>query len=177
MSSAEKSKAKAKATGATKGDMKSDKSDKKNSSTKAYTGFSAAERKAMQDRAKELELEAGQGKLKGKAKMEKELLDKIAEMPEPDRSVAERIHALAQEHAPDLTPKTMYGMPGYANADGKVVFFFQAASKWDSRYATLAFQEFANLDDGTMWPTSFALTELNKANEKRIVELKKKAVA
>lgn len=143
---------------------------------KAHAGFSEAERKAMQERAKELELEASQGKLKGKAKMEKQLLDKIAEMPEPDRSMAERIHGLVQENAPSLAPKTMYGMPAYANADGKVVCFFQAASKWGSRYATLAFDDRAKLDDGTMWPTVFAITELNPANVERIAQLLRKAV-
>ena len=168
MGSSDKSKPKATGTA---------KSGKKSASEKSYSGFSEAERKAMQERARELELEAGQGKLKGKAKMEKELLDKIAEMPEPDRSMAERIHALVQEHAPALTPKTMYGMPAYANADGKVVCFFQAASKWETRYATLAFEDKANLDEGTMWPTMFAIKELNAANEKRVAELIKRAVS
>jgi len=144
---------------------------------KDYTGFSAAERKAMQDRAKELELEAEAGKLKGKAKMEKELFDRIAEMPDADRTMAEKIHAIVRAVAPHLTPKTMYGMPAYANDDGKVVVFFQAASKWQSRYATLAFEDPANLDEGTMWPTSYAIKELDTANEQRVAELIRKAVS
>lgn len=149
----------------------------KKGSEKAYSGFSDAERKAMQERAKELAAEASQGKLKGKAKQEKDVLDKIAEMPEPDRSMAERIHALVQENAPQLSPKTMYGMPAYANKEGKVVCFFQAASKWDTRYAALAFEDRAKLDEGTMWPTSFAIKELSPANEKKLAELIRKAVS
>lgn len=141
------------------------------------TGFSEEEKKAMQDRVRELELEADKGKLKGKARMEKELFDKIAEMPEADRVIAEFIHALVSSIAPNLTPKTMYGMPAYANKDGKTVFFFQAASKWDTRYAVLVFEDRAKLDDGTMWPTSFAITELNAANERMISELLQKAVS
>ena|SRR5690554_5764371 len=131
----------------------------------------------MQARVRELELEAGEGKLKGKAKMEKEHHDKIAEMPEPDRSMAERIYSLVQENAPELSPKTMYGMPAYANKAGKVVCFFQAKSKWDTRNAALVFEDPANLDEGTMWPTSFAIRELNTDNEKRIAELIRKAVS
>ena len=142
----------------------------------SYGGFSAAERKAMQERAQELALEASRGNLKGKAKLEKALLDKIAEMPEADRVMAERLHALVQEHAPGLSPKTLYGMPAYANEAGKVVCFFQAASKWDSRYAVLAFEDSARLDEGTMWPTSFAISELNAENEERIAQLLRKAV-
>lgn len=140
------------------------------------SGFSADERKAMQERARELGFEAGGGKLKGKAKLEKEHHDKIAEMPEPDRSMAERIFVV-QENAPELSPKTMYGMPAYANKAGKVLCFFQAQSKWDTRHAALVFQDPANLDDGTMWPTSFAIKELNADNEKRIAELISKAVS
>lgn len=140
-------------------------------------GFSDAERQAMQERAKELELEAQAGKLKGKAKLEKQALDTIAGMPEPDRVIAECVHALVQEHAPALAPKTMYGMPAYANTAGKVVLMFQAASKWDTRYAALAFEDRAKLDEGTMWPTAFAITELTKENEERIADLIKRAVA
>ena len=143
---------------------------------KDYTGFSAAERKAMQDRAKELALEAEAGKLKGKAKMEKELFDRIAEMPDADRTMAEKIHAIVRAVAPHLTPKTMYGMPAYANDDGKVVCFFQAASKWDTRYATFSFEDPARLDDGDMWPTSFAIAKLTPAVEKKPVGLISKAV-
>lgn len=143
---------------------------------KDYTGFSEAERKAMQERAKELAMEADSGKLKGKAKQEKALYDVIAEMPAEDREMAEKIHAIVSSVAPQLAPKTMYGMPAYANEEGKVVVFFQAASKWDSRYSTLAFEDRANLDDGNMWPTSFAIKKLDSAAEKRIVELVKRAV-
>ncbi len=143
---------------------------------KDYTGFSEAERKAMQERAKELAMEADSGKLKGKAKQEKALYDAIAEMPAEDREMAEKIHAIVSSVAPQLAPKTMYGMPAYANEEGKVVVFFQAASKWDSRYSTLAFEDRANLDDGNMWPTSFAIKKLDSAAEKRIVELVKRAV-
>lgn len=142
----------------------------------SYTGFSDAERKAMQERAKELALEAESGKLKGKAKQEKAVFDAIAEMPEEDRAMAEKIHAIVTSVAPQLSPKTMYGMPAYANEDGKVVVFFQAASKWDSRYSTLAFEDRANLDDGNMWPTSFAIKKLDSAAEKKIIELVKRAV-
>ncbi len=150
-------------------------SKKASDSNKSFAGFSDAERKAMQDRVKELELEASGGKLKGKAKAEKAVLDTIAAMPEADRSMAEHIHALVQKHAPALSPKTMYGMPAYANSDGKVVCFFQAASKWETRYAALVFEDKAELDEGTMWPTAFAITELNAENEKRVAELIQRA--
>ena len=143
---------------------------------KSHSGFSDEEKKAMQERVRELELAADKGKLKGKARQEKELFDKIAEMPEADRVIAEHIHALVSSVAPDLTPKTMYGMPAYANADGKTVLFFQASSKWETRYSALVFEDPARLDDGTMWPTSFAITELNAENEKRIAELVQKAI-
>lgn len=146
-------------------------------SRKTYGGFSDAERKAMQERVRELELEADQGKLKGKDRLEKEHHDKIAGMPEPDRSMAERIYALVRENAPELSPKTMYGMPAYANKTGKVVCFFQAKSRWDSRNAALVFEDPANLDDGTMWPTSFAIRELNAANEEKIADLIRRAVS
>lgn len=142
----------------------------------AKKAFSDAERKAMQDRVRELELEAESGQLKGRAKLEKQLLDTIAAMPEADRVLAETIHALVGELAPALRPKTMYGMPAWANAEGKTMLMFQAASKWDSRYATLAFEDRAQLDDGTMWPTAYAITELNEANRQRIAELISRAV-
>ena len=106
---------------------------------------------------------------------ERDLLAKIAEMPEPDRSLAERVHAIVMASAPGLLPRTWYGMPAYAK-DGKLICFFQAASKFKVRYATFGFQPDANLDDGSMWPTSFALTELTAADEARIAELVKKAV-
>ncbi len=110
------------------------------------------------------------------ADAERAVLDKIAEMPEPDRSMAERIHALVKANAPDLTPRTYYGMPAYAR-DGKVLCFFQSASKFKARYATLGFDDNANLDDGAMWPTSWALKDMTAATEATIAELLKKAVS
>ena len=105
------------------------------------------------------------------------MLAKIAEMPQPDHAIAERLHAIAKASAPDLSPKTWYGMPAYANKDGKVVCFFQSGQKYDSRYSTFGFQDAANLDDGSFWPTSFALTKLTAADEKRIAALVKRAVS
>jgi uncharacterized protein YdhG (YjbR/CyaY superfamily) len=113
---------------------------------------------------------------KDRAAGEQALLEKVAEMPEPDRSMAERIHEIVTASAPELMPKTWYGMPAYAR-DGKVVCFFQAASKFEARYATFGFNDTANLDDGAMWPTSFAVKELTPAGEKKISELVKKAVS
>jgi uncharacterized protein YdhG (YjbR/CyaY superfamily) len=139
------------------------------------SGFTDAEKAAMKERARELKAEASKGK-KGKKDGEQDLLEKIAEMPEADRVMAERIHAIVKESAPELSPRTWYGMPAYAK-DGKVVCFFTAASKFDSRYASFGFNDPANLDEGSMWPTSFALTKLTKADEKRISELVKKAVS
>lgn len=121
----------------------------------------------MKERARELKA--------GKADGESAVLAKIAEMPEPDRSIAERIHAIIKASAPSLSPKTWYGMPAYAK-DGKVVCFFTPASKFNARYATLGFNDAANLDEGNMWPTSFALKELTPAEEARIAALVKKAV-
>src|SRR5690625_5266360 len=135
---------------------------------KSYGGFSGEDGKDMQERVSGVALEAEAGQLKGNAKLEKEHHDKIAEMPEPDRVMAERIYALVRENAPELSPKTMYGMPAYANRAGKVICFFQAKSKWDTRNAALVFEDLANLDEGTMWPTSFAIRELNEENERRI---------
>jgi uncharacterized protein YdhG (YjbR/CyaY superfamily) len=137
-------------------------------------GFSAQERQAMKDRAKELRAEARASK--GRAAGERALLDTVAELPEPDRTIAERIHAIVTASAPGLAPKTWYGMPAYANADGKVVCFFTPASKFDERYATFGFNGTANLDQGNMWPTSFALQHLTAAEEKKIAALVKKAV-
>jgi uncharacterized protein YdhG (YjbR/CyaY superfamily) len=137
-------------------------------------GFSAAEKAAMKERARELKAEARANK--DRAEGERALLAKIAEMPEPDRAMAERIHAIVKASAPSLSPKTWYGMPAYAK-DGKVVCYFTAASKFDSRYATFGFNDDANLDDGAMWPTSFALTELTASAEERIGALVKKAVS
>lgn len=139
------------------------------------TGFSDAEKAAMQERARELKAEASKGK-KGKKDGERDVLAKIAEMPEADRVMAERIHAIVKETAPELSPKTWYGMPAYANKDGKVVCYFTAASKFKERYSTLGFNADAHLDEGSMWPTSFALTKLTKADENRISALVKKAV-
>jgi uncharacterized protein YdhG (YjbR/CyaY superfamily) len=134
-------------------------------------GFSAEERAAMRERARELKA-ARKG-----AEAEAEVLAKIAEMPEADRVIAERIHAIVRASAPDLAPRTWYGMPAYANADGKVVCFFQAASKFQARYATFGFNDAARLDAGSMWPTSFALTRLTKAAEKEIAALVQRAAA
>jgi uncharacterized protein YdhG (YjbR/CyaY superfamily) len=135
--------------------------------------FTDEERAAMKERAQELKAEARRGK---KADGESDLLAKIAEMPGPDRTLAKRIHAIVKASAPDLSPKTWYGMPAYAK-DGKVVCFFQSADKFKSRYATFGFNDAANLDDGAMWPTSFALKGLTAAEEARIGALVKKAVS
>ena len=137
-------------------------------------GFTDEEKAAMKERAKELKAEARANQKKEEG--EKDLLEKIAEMSEPDRSMAKRIHEIITESAPDLWPKTWYGMPAYAK-DGKVICFFQAASKFKVRYATFGFQPDANLDEGNMWPTSFALNELTAAEEKKIVALVRKAVS
>jgi uncharacterized protein YdhG (YjbR/CyaY superfamily) len=138
-------------------------------------GFSEEERAAMKERAKELKAEERAGK--DRAKGESALFAKIAEMPEPDRSMAERLHEIVQASAPALSPKTWYGMPAWANEDGKVVCFFTAASKFKERYATFGFNAEANLDEGAMWPTSFALAELTPDAEARIRELVTKAVS
>jgi uncharacterized protein YdhG (YjbR/CyaY superfamily) len=138
-------------------------------SAKKSEGFTAEERAAMRERAKELKAEARANKKK--AEGESDLLAKIAEMPEPDRAMAERLHEIVKASAPALSPKTWYGMPAYADKDGKVVCYFQAAQKFGSRYATLGFNDAANLDEGAMWPTSFALKELGAAEEARIGEL------
>ncbi len=144
---------------------------------KPSEGFTDEERAAMQERARELKAEARRGPRPKAAKAdgEADLLAKIAEMPQADRALAERLHALVMASAPALSPRTWYGMPAYAK-DGKVICFFQAASKFKVRYATFGFQPDANLDDGTMWPTSWALTELTDADEARIAELVKRAV-
>jgi uncharacterized protein YdhG (YjbR/CyaY superfamily) len=141
--------------------------------TTATKGFTADERAAMKERAKELKAEerANQDREAG----ERDLLSKIAEMPKADRVLAERFHAIVTANAPDLMPKTWYGMPAYAQ-DGKVVCFFKSADKFKSRYATIGFEETARLDDGTMWQTSFAVTKLTLADEKKIAALVKKAV-
>jgi uncharacterized protein YdhG (YjbR/CyaY superfamily) len=130
--------------------------------------FTKEERAAMKERARETKAGKGDG--------DSDVLAKIAEMPKADRVMAERLHALMKKSAPELSPRTWYGMPAYAK-DGKVVCFFQSAAKFKSRYATLGFSDKANLDDGAMWPTSFALKELNAAEEKKIGALVKKAVS
>jgi uncharacterized protein YdhG (YjbR/CyaY superfamily) len=136
----------------------------------AKKGFTAEERAAMRERAQELKAAAG------KAEGEAALLAKITEMPKADRVMAERVHAIVKASAPDLSPRTWYGMPAYAK-DDKVVCFFKSAHKFKSRYATLGFSDKANLDDGRMWPTDFALRELTTAEEARIAALVKKAVS
>jgi uncharacterized protein YdhG (YjbR/CyaY superfamily) len=135
--------------------------------------FTAEERAAMKERAQEVKKAARRG---SKADGERDVLDKIAEMSQPDRAMAERLHALIKDSAPALAPRTWYGMPAYAR-DGKVVCFFQSAQKFKSRYATLGFSDEANLDDGAMWPTSFALKELTPAEEARIGELVRAALS
>ncbi len=139
-------------------------------------GFTAEERAAMRERAREVKAAARRGARAAGADGEKDVLAKIAEMAEPDRAMAERIHALVMASAPDLAPKLWYGMPAYAK-DGNVVCHFQDARKFKTRYATLGFSDEAHLDDGAMWPVAFALRELTAADEARIAELVKKAVS
>src|SRR5687768_1313625 len=142
----------------------------KSTTKKPAKGLTAEERAALKERLKEEKAER-----EGKA-AESDVLAKIAEMPKSDRVMAERIHAIVKASAPSLSPKTWYGMPAYANQDGKVVCFFTSADKFKSRYATFGFNEDANLDEGAMWPTSWALTKLNAADEAKIAALVKKAV-
>src|SRR5687767_2891890 len=149
---------------------KSTRKSAKPTTRKKAEGFSDFERSAIKERARELKAEAQ------KADGEKALLAKIAEMPPADRTMAKRIHAIVTASAPGLSPKTWYGMPAYANAEGKVVCFFTDANKFKSRYATFGFNEDANLDEGNMWPTSWALQKLTPAEEKKIGALVKKAV-
>ena len=141
---------------------------------KTFEGFTDEERAAMKARARELKAEARANK--DRAAGERDVLAKIAEMPDPDRAMAERLHAIVKANAPALSPKLWYGMPAYAK-DGKVVCFFQSAQKFNTRYATFGFNDAANLDEGAMWPTAFALTELTAADEARIAALVKKAVS
>src|SRR5437660_1322639 len=147
----------------------------KRTTGKASKGFTDEERAAMKERVQELKAAARQGPRAHKADGESEVLAKIADMPEPDRAMAERLHAVIRASAPALSPKTWYGMPAYAR-DGNVVCFFQSAQKFKTRYATLGFSDKANLDEGTMWPNAFALTELTAADEARIGALVKKSV-
>jgi uncharacterized protein YdhG (YjbR/CyaY superfamily) len=143
---------------------------------KAVTGFTDEERAAMKERAQELKAEASRGSSAKKADGESDVLAKIAEMPEPDRTKAERIHALVKATAPALAPKTWYGMPAYAK-DGNVICYFQSSHRFKTRYATFGFSDKANLDDGTVWPVAFALKELTADDEARIAALVKKAVS
>ena len=142
----------------------------------ASEGFTDEERGAMKERAQELKATARRRSRAGKADGESDVLAKIAEMPEADRVMAERLHAIVKASAPDLSPRTWYGMPAYAR-DGKVVCFFQSAQKFKTRYATLGFSDKANLDDGAMWPTSFALKGLSAAEGKTIGALVKRATS
>jgi uncharacterized protein YdhG (YjbR/CyaY superfamily) len=146
----------------------------KRTASEASTGFTAEERAAVRERAQELKTAGRRGPRAGKADGESDLLAKIAEMPEPDRAMAERLHAIIKASAPALSPKTWYGMPAYAK-DGNVVCFFQSGQKFNTRYATLGFSDKANLDDGAMWPNAYALKELTAADEARIAALVKKA--
>jgi len=153
----------------------SPKIDSKKSATKSGEGFTAEEKAAMKARAQEMKAEARAGK--DRAEGEKAILAAIAAMKEPDRSMGKRLHEIVTAAAPSLMPKTWYGMPAYANAEGKVVCFFQAASKFNTRYATFGFQHDANLDEGDMWATGFALVKLTASVETRIITLVKKAVS
>jgi uncharacterized protein YdhG (YjbR/CyaY superfamily) len=139
----------------------------------AQSKWTAEERAAMRERAKELKAEERLSK--DRAAGERDLLEKIAEMPPSDRKMAKKLHEIVKKNAPDLMPRTWYGMPAYTK-DGKVVVFFQSADKFKARYATLGFNDKANLDQGDMWPTSFALKKMNAAEEKKIAALVKKAV-
>ena len=144
-------------------------------SDKTFGGFTDEERSAMKEHAQELKAAARRGPRAAGADRESELLEKIAEMPEPDRTLAERLHAIIRASAPALSPRTWYGMPAYAK-DGKVLCFVQPAQKFKTRYVTLGFNDVANLDEGTIWPVAFAVTELTAADEARIGALVKKAV-
>jgi uncharacterized protein YdhG (YjbR/CyaY superfamily) len=143
-------------------------------STTTKQGFSAEERAAMRERARELKAQARADR--DRVSGERDVLEKIAEMPEPDRALGERIHAIVTTAAPELSPKTWYGMPAYAK-DGKIVCFFQNADKFKSRYATFGFNDAANLDDGRMWPIAFALMEMTSKEEAKISALVKKAAS
>jgi uncharacterized protein YdhG (YjbR/CyaY superfamily) len=142
---------------------------------KRSKGFTAEERAAMKERAQELKAEAR--RKKSREEGERDVLEKIAEMPKADRAIAKKVHAIVKASAPALMPKTWYGMPAYANEDGKVVCYFTSADKFKERYATLGFNATANLDEGAMWPTSFALKRLTAAEEARIGALVEKAVS
>jgi len=139
------------------------------SAGKQAAGFSAEERAAMRERVREMKADAA------KANGEAQVLEKIAAMAEPDRGICERLHALIKANAPGLAPKTWYGMPAYANQEGKVICFFRESQRFKERYLTLGFNQEAQLDDGTMWPIAYALTELTPENEVKIAELVKRA--
>ncbi|MHB1162425.1 MAG: iron chaperone [Chloroflexota bacterium] len=156
--------------------MKDTRKSAKSTTGEASEGFTDEERAAMKERAQELKAAARRGPRSGKEDGESDVLAKIAEMPEPDRAMAERLHAIIKASAPVLSPRTWYGMPAYAK-DGNVVCFFQSAQKFKTRYATLGFSDKANLDEGSMWPTAFALKELTADDEARIGALVKKAVS
>src|SRR5260370_4517488 len=143
---------------------------------KKFEGFTDEERAAMKERGQELKASARRGPRAAKADVESEVLAKIAEMPEPDRALAERLHAIIKASAPALSPRTWYGMPAYAE-DGNVVCFFQPAEKFKTRYSTLCFSDKAHLDEGTMWPNAVALTQLTATDEARIGALVQKAVS
>jgi uncharacterized protein YdhG (YjbR/CyaY superfamily) len=149
--------------------------EKSAAGARSYSGFDDEELGAMKERARELKTDTRRGP-RAKADGESDVLEKIAEMPESDRAIAERLHALIKETAPELAPKTWYGMPAYAK-NGKIVCFFQSSHKFKTRYATFGFNDSANLDDGTMWPTAFALTKLTATDEERISELVMKAAS
>ena len=145
------------------------------SAGKKAESFTAEEKAAMKERAKELKAEARANKSREDG--ENDILAKIAELPEPERALATRLHAIIKDNAPNLMPKTWYGMPAYANADGKIVCFYQAAQKFDTRYGTLGFNDSAKLDDGPLWPVAYAVNELTPTIEARIAALVKKAVS
>jgi uncharacterized protein YdhG (YjbR/CyaY superfamily) len=147
----------------------------KKTAPKKTDGFSAAERAAMKERAAELRAEGKKGAKQADGLQE--LLDKVAAMAPKDRALAERVHVTVTATAPELTPKTWYGMPAYANADGKIVVFFQDSGKFNYRYSTLGFQDTANLDDGDLWPVSYALKKWSPTVEKKVVELVKSATS
>jgi uncharacterized protein YdhG (YjbR/CyaY superfamily) len=156
--------------------MSSRKPAQKSAKSTKSKAFTAEEQAAMKERAQEMKAETRRGARAKKEDGESDVLAKIAEMPNADRAIAKRLHAIVKASAPELSPKTWYGMPAYAK-DGKVVCFFQSAQKFKTRYATLGFSDRANLDDGEMWPTSFALNKLSAAEEARIVALVKQAVS
>lgn len=136
---------------------------------KPIKGFSKVEREAMQERAQEIILDKGNG--------EKEILEKLNLMPEPDKSLGKKLHEIIKKNAPTLTPKTWYGMPAYADKNGKIICFFQNASKFKARYSTLGFSDLAKLDNGEMWPTSFALKKLTEKEKDNVIKLIKKAIS